>query len=83
MSIGLGRLLVIVALVLCCSGWCGDDAGRVDRRGAVLALLVGLWLIMAGRGMRRRRGPGRRQDDSLDQVTLTSRRLGLTGGRIG
>ena len=46
---------------------------------AVLALLLGLWLAQAGRGIRRRRGLGIGKTVSLDQVTLTSRRLGLTG----
>jgi hypothetical protein len=46
---------------------------------AVLALLLGLWLVLAGQGMRRRRGLGGGKTVSLDRVTLTSRRLGLTG----
>jgi CRISPR-associated exonuclease Cas4 len=46
---------------------------------AVLALLLGLWLMLAGRGMRRRRGLSGGKTVSLDRVTLTSRRLGLTG----
>ena len=46
---------------------------------AVLALLLGLWLVLAGRGIRRRRGLGGGKTVSLDRVTLTSRRLGLTG----
>ena len=46
---------------------------------AVLALLLGLWLMLAGRGMRRRRGLSAGKTVSLDRVTLTSRRLGLTG----
>lgn len=46
---------------------------------AVLALLAGLWLVWAGRGMRLRRGLGSGKTVSLDRVTLTSRRLGLTG----
>jgi CRISPR-associated exonuclease Cas4 len=46
---------------------------------AVLALLLGLWLVLAGRGMRRRRGLGGGRTVSLDRVTLTSRWLGLTG----
>ena len=46
---------------------------------AVLALLLGLWLMLAGRGMRRRRGLGGGKTVSLDRVTLTSRRPGLTG----
>ena len=47
--------------------------------GAGLALLLGLVLVIAGRGMRRRRGLGGGRTVSLDRVTLTSRRLGLTG----
>lgn len=46
---------------------------------AVLALLIGLALMLLGRGMRRRRGLGEGRTISLDRVTLTSRRLGLTG----
>jgi CRISPR/Cas system-associated exonuclease Cas4 (RecB family) len=46
---------------------------------AFLALLLGLWLMLAGRGMRLRRGLGGGKTVSLDRVTLTSRRLGLTG----
>jgi CRISPR-associated exonuclease Cas4 len=46
---------------------------------AVLALLLGLVLLLAGRGLRRRRGLGEGRTVSLDRVTLTSRRLGLTG----
>jgi CRISPR-associated exonuclease Cas4 len=47
--------------------------------GAVLSLLLGLWLVLAGRGIRQRRGLGGGKTVSLDRVTLTSRRLGLTG----
>jgi CRISPR-associated exonuclease Cas4 len=46
---------------------------------AVLALLLGLVLVLAGRGLRRRRGLGAGRTVSLDRVTLTSRRYGLTG----
>ena len=46
---------------------------------AVLALLLGLWLMLAGQGMRQRRGLGGGKTVSLDRVTLTSHRLGLTG----
>jgi CRISPR-associated exonuclease Cas4 len=46
---------------------------------AALVLVVGLLLAGLGRGMRRRRGLGMGQTVSLDKVTLTSRRLGLTG----
>jgi CRISPR-associated exonuclease Cas4 len=47
--------------------------------GAFLALLLGLWLVLAGRGIRLRRGLGGGKTVSLDRVTLTSVRLGLTG----
>ena len=46
---------------------------------AVLALLLGLWLVLAGGGMRRRRGLGGGKTVSLDKITLRSHRLGLTG----
>jgi CRISPR-associated exonuclease Cas4 len=46
---------------------------------AVLAMALGLVLVLAGRGMRLRRGLGGGRTVSLDKVTLTSRRLGLTG----
>jgi CRISPR-associated exonuclease Cas4 len=46
---------------------------------AFLALLLGLWLMLAGRGMRRRWGLGGGKTVSLDRVTLASHRLGLTG----
>ncbi len=45
----------------------------------VMALLLGLSLMLAGQGLRRRRGLGDGKTVSLDQVTLTSVRLGLTG----
>jgi CRISPR-associated exonuclease Cas4 len=47
--------------------------------GAVLALLLGLWLMRAGRGMRLRRGLGGGKTVSLDRVVRTSVPLGLTG----
>jgi CRISPR-associated exonuclease Cas4 len=46
---------------------------------AVLALLLGLVLVVAGRRMRLRRGLGSGRTVSLDRVTLRSRRYGLTG----
>ncbi len=46
---------------------------------AVLVLVLGLLLMLGGQGMRRRRGLGGGKTVSLDRVTLTSRRLGLTG----
>jgi CRISPR-associated exonuclease Cas4 len=47
--------------------------------GAELALLVGLVLVLGGRGMRARRGLGGGKTVSLDRIVLTSHRLGLTG----
>jgi CRISPR-associated exonuclease Cas4 len=47
--------------------------------GAVLALLLGLVMVLGGQGMRRRRGLGEGKTVALDNVTLTSRRYGLTG----
>jgi CRISPR-associated exonuclease Cas4 len=58
---------------------------------AALALLLGLWLMLAGRRIRRRRGLSAGKTVSLDRITLTSARLGLiarpdrlvkTGGTI-
>ncbi len=46
---------------------------------AVLALLLGLWLVLAGGSMRQRRGLGAGKTVSLDKLTLRSHRLGLTG----
>jgi CRISPR-associated exonuclease Cas4 len=46
---------------------------------AVLAVLLGLLLMLAGQSMRQRRGLGGGKTLSLDRVTLTSVRLGLTG----
>jgi CRISPR-associated exonuclease Cas4 len=46
---------------------------------AAVVLLLGLVLVLAGQGMRLRRGLGGGQTVSLDRVVLTSRRLGLTG----
>ena len=43
------------------------------------ALLLGLMLLLLGRGLRRRRGLGGGRTVALDNVTLTSRRYGLTG----
>lgn len=56
----------------------GLPAGWVAL-ATVLALMLGLWLLRAGRGLRLRRGLGGGKTVSLDRVTLTSRRLGLTG----
>lgn len=47
--------------------------------GTALAMALGLVLVPAGRGLRRRHGLGEGKTVSLDRVTLTSRRLGLTG----
>jgi CRISPR/Cas system-associated exonuclease Cas4 (RecB family) len=46
---------------------------------AALALVLGLLLVLAGRSLRRSRGLGGGKTVSLDRVTLTSYRLGLTG----
>ena len=46
---------------------------------AVLALLLGLVLMFLGWAMRQRRGLGGGKTVSLDRVTFTSQRLGLTG----
>jgi CRISPR-associated exonuclease Cas4 len=46
---------------------------------AVLGLLLGLWMMLAGRGMRQRHGLGAGKTVSLDKLTLRSQRLGLTG----
>lgn len=54
-------------------------AGGWIVAAVVLALLVGLVMVLAGRGIRQRRGLGGGTTVSLDRVTLTSHRLGLTG----
>ncbi|APW58609.1 hypothetical protein BSF38_00007 [Paludisphaera borealis] len=46
---------------------------------AAVVLLLGLWLMFAGRGIRRRSGLGGGKTVSLDRITLTSARLGLAG----
>jgi len=46
---------------------------------AVLAVLLGLLLVVVGQWMRRGRGLGEGRTVALDNVRLTSRRLGLTG----
>lgn len=46
---------------------------------SVLFLVLGLVLMLAGRGLRRSRGLGPGKTAALDNVTLTSRRYGLTG----
>ncbi len=53
-------------------------AGWLDAV-AILVLGVGVLLLVGARGMRRRRGLGAGRTVALDNVTLTSRRLGLTG----
>jgi CRISPR-associated exonuclease Cas4 len=47
--------------------------------GALLVLAIGLVLMLLGRGMRRRCGLGEGRKVALDNVLLSSRRLGLTG----
>jgi CRISPR/Cas system-associated exonuclease Cas4 (RecB family) len=44
-----------------------------------VALLLGLLLMLAGRFLRRRQGLGQGRTVALDNVTLSSCRLGLTG----
>jgi CRISPR/Cas system-associated exonuclease Cas4 (RecB family) len=46
---------------------------------ASLALALGMLLVLAGRGLRRRRGLGGGTTVALDGLTLTSFRLGLIG----
>lgn len=46
---------------------------------AILGLLAGLWLLRAGRRLRLRHGLGGGKTLSLDRVTLSSPKLGLTG----
>jgi CRISPR-associated exonuclease Cas4 len=46
---------------------------------AALVLVAGLLLVLAGRSLRRGLGLGKGRTVALDNVTLTSRRLGLTG----
>jgi hypothetical protein len=46
---------------------------------AAMALLLGLLLVLAGLWLRRSRGLGGGKTVSLDPVTLSSYRLGLTG----
>jgi CRISPR-associated exonuclease Cas4 len=46
---------------------------------AAAALVAGFLLMLLGRAMRRRRGLGAGRTLSLDRMTLTSRRYGLTG----
>jgi CRISPR-associated exonuclease Cas4 len=46
---------------------------------ALLGLFLGLWLMVAGRGIRQRRGLGTGKTMSLDKIVLRSARLGLTG----
>lgn len=46
---------------------------------AAVTLLLGTVLMLLGRGLRRRLGLGEGRTVALDNVTLTSRRYGLTG----
>ncbi len=52
--------------------------GSVEWLGALL-LALGLLLVLAGSRLRRRRGLSGGRTVALDGITLTSRRLGLTG----
>jgi CRISPR-associated exonuclease Cas4 len=54
-------------------------AGWMMAAGALLALVLGLGLLLGGRCIRQRRGLGEGRTVALDNVTLTSRRYGLTG----
>jgi CRISPR-associated exonuclease Cas4 len=56
-----------------------SDTAALISFVAVLVCLIGLLLVLAGRGMRRRRGLGGGKTVSLDRITLTSARLGLVG----
>jgi CRISPR-associated exonuclease Cas4 len=47
--------------------------------GVALTAILGIALLLTGRAMRRRRGLGHGRTVSLDKLTLTSLRLGLTG----
>jgi hypothetical protein len=51
----------------------------VEWVAAVLLLVLGLLLALAGGSIRRRLGLGASRTISLDKVTLTSHRFGLTG----
>jgi hypothetical protein len=54
-------------------------SGPVEWLAAALLLAFGLLLILTGRGLRRQLGLGDGRTVSLDRITLTSYRLGLTG----
>jgi hypothetical protein len=60
-------------------GWIAPGSSPGQALAAVLALLLGLGLLQAGRGLRRRLGLGQGRTVALENVTLTSRRLGLSG----
>jgi CRISPR/Cas system-associated exonuclease Cas4 (RecB family) len=51
----------------------------VELLALALLLVLGLMLLLVSRGVRRRLGLGEGRTISLDKVTLTSPRLGLTG----
>lgn len=53
--------------------------GLTASAAAILALMVGLLLVVAGRRVRACRGLGAGTTVSLDAITLRSYRLGLTG----
>ena len=80
-SIALGRILAVLAVVvlLWSSGGCHEPSGRVDRSGGGVALLLGLCADAGGPGYAETSRPRRGKTVSLDRVTLTSMRLGLTG----
>ena len=81
-SITLGRLLAVLAavvLLLLLWWWLWSILAGWIAVAAVLALVVGLVLVLVGQWMRRGRGLGEGRTVALDNVVLTSRRLGLTG----
>lgn len=53
--------------------------GAAIALAAVLALLLGVWLLRAGRSVRRAAGLGGGSTVSLDRLVLRSSRLGLVG----
>ncbi len=56
-----------------------SDTAALISALSVVACLIGLLFVLTGRQMRQRRGLGGGKTVSLDRITLTSARLGLTG----
>lgn len=56
-----------------------SDTAALISAVAVLVCLIGVLLVLTGRQVRQRRGLGGGRTVSLDRITLTSARLGLTG----